>query len=107
MRWRGELPGASPGRPPGIQKFALSAKPVDSRVPVPVGHEDFPARSHCYVCGMVKGTLQGWHLPCAYPEEHPAFGAELHHFMSVSVHQEDLVIGGYVDSVGILGLFAL
>ena len=33
---RSELPGASPGRLPGVQKFALSAKPVDSRVPVPV-----------------------------------------------------------------------
>jgi hypothetical protein len=46
---------------------------------------------------MVKGTVQGGHLPRAYPEEHPTFGAELHYFMSVSVHQEDLVIGGYVE----------
>ncbi len=53
---------------------------------------------------MVKGTVQGGHLPRAYPEEHPTFGAELHNFMSVSVHQEDLVIGGYVDSVGIQDL---
>ena len=91
----------SPGPAPGVQKFALSAKPVDSRVGVPVGHKDFPARSHCYVSGMVKGTMQGWHLPRAYPEKHLTFSAEFHHFMSVSVHQEDLVIGGYVDSVGI------
>ncbi len=50
---------------------------------------------------MVKGTVQGGHLPRAYPQEHLTFSAELDHFMSVSVHQEDLVIGGYVDSVGI------
>ncbi len=81
--------------------FPLSAKPVDSRVPVPVGHKDFPAGGHCYVCGMVKGTVQGWHLPRAYPEEHPTFSAEFHHFMSVPVHQENFVIGGYVYSVGI------
>ena len=81
--------------------FPLRAKPVDSRVPVLVGHKDFTAGGHCYVCGMVKGTVQGWHLPRAYPKEHPTFSAELHHFMSVSVHQEDLVIRGYVDSVGI------
>ncbi len=50
-----------------------------------------------YVCGMVKGTVQGGYLPRAYPEEHPTFSAELHNFRSVSVHQEDLVIGGYVE----------
>jgi hypothetical protein len=50
---------------------------------------------------MVKGTVQGWLFPRADPEEHPTFGAELHNFMGVSVHQEDFVIRGYVDSVGV------
>lgn len=38
--------------------------------------------------------VQGGYLPRAYSEEHPTSGAELHNFMSISVHQEDLFIGG-------------
>ncbi|MCZ6451069.1 MAG: hypothetical protein O6918_09450 [Deltaproteobacteria bacterium] len=44
--------------------------------------------------GRIEGTVQGGYLPRAYSEEHPTSGAELHNFMSISVHQEDLFIGG-------------